>query len=254
MSDLTNGPAPGFWRMLWKTGGLLPLFLGVFTVIFTLISSGELRDGLAFEARGVTVEGDVVDRDSERVRRDDRWQTKYYLTIRYTVSDEEIEMRRSVRRTVYDNTQVGGVHLVRYLPERPRKVEFEVGQTLASGRLMRWISLGLGLATLGTLWWKGGKAVDAIRARKFGAAETVRVSEIREIRHKNGRTYALHWTDAQGTSASSLARSSCAAFDAYPPGTAIEVFRGVKGRMWWVGDVGPRASAATVPSRDKSGS
>ncbi|MFL4470566.1 DUF3592 domain-containing protein [Tateyamaria armeniaca] len=234
--------------MLWHTGGMLPLFLAVFTVIFTLISMAELRKGLAFAARGVEVSGQVMDRDEVRVRRDDRWQTDHYLTMRYTVPDEVIELRRKVTRSVYDASDIGSSRTVRYMPDAPRQVEFKIGETLAAGQTMRWLALALGLATLGTLWWKGGRAVDAIRARKFGALEQVTVTGVREIKHKNDRTYTLEWTDADHVTGSSLTSGSRARYADYPPGSRIEVYRGARGHMWWVGDVGPRTAAATVPS------
>ncbi|WP_299724581.1 DUF3592 domain-containing protein [uncultured Tateyamaria sp.] len=252
MSDLTNGPAPGFWRMLWRTGGMLPLFLAIFTVVMSLISMAELRKGLAFASRGVEVSGEVLDRAEKRVRRDDRWETDYYLTVRYDAQGRVMEKRRKVLKRVYEASDIGSTRRVRYLPEKPETVEFEIGSTLASGKMMRWLSLALGIATLAALWWKGGRAVDAIRARKFGASQWVTVTGIREIKHKNGRSYQLQWTNSDFTTGSSLTAGREATFAPYPPGTKIEVFRGAKGHMWWVGDVGPRNAAATVPSVGKS--
>ncbi|MEO0767186.1 MAG: hypothetical protein AAFY75_14310 [Pseudomonadota bacterium] len=248
MSDLTHGPAPGFWRMLWRTGGALPLFLGVFTVMLTVVSLNEMRAGLAFAARGVEVLGQVMDRDEERVRRDDRWETDYYLTMRYETDRGPVEMRRKVRRQIYDASKVGTLRRVRHMPGLPHKVEFEIGQTIREASKTRWMALAAGLATLGTFWWKGLRAVDAIRARKFGAVEHVTVTGLRELRHKNGWNYRLQWIDDHGGDGESLTSGTRTPFAAYPAGTRIEVFRGVNGHLWWVGDVGPRKSAATVPS------
>ena len=234
--------------MLWRTGGLLPVFMAVFTVIFTLISMNEMRYGLAFASRGVETTGEVIDRQQQRVRRDDRWQTDYYLTMRYEAEGEVVEVRQEVRQYVYDSSEVGSLRYVRYLPEAPRRVEFEIGETLRDGRTMRWLSLAIGIATLAVLWWKGSKAVDAIRARKFGAVEHVTVTGLREVRHKNNTAYALEWVDSEGSAGNSMTRGSRAPFEAYRVGAKIEVFRGVAGHMWWVGDVGPRKVAATVPS------
>ena len=118
--------------------------------------------------------------------------------------------------------------------------------------MMRWLSLALGIATLAALWWKGARAVDAIRARRYGASGQVTVTGVREIKRKNGRSYALEWIDAAGVEGSSLSAGSRARFDACPPGTRIEVFRGARGHMWWVGDVGPRGAAPTMPSVGRS--
>ncbi|MEQ3710323.1 DUF3592 domain-containing protein [Tateyamaria sp.] len=251
MSDLTNGPSPGFWRMLRRTGGLLPVFLAVFMVIFSLISMNEMRKGLAFASRGVETTGEVIDRQQQRVRRDDRWQIDYYLTMRFEAVDEVVEVRQEVRQYVYDTSDIGSFRDVRYLPEAPRRVEFEIGETMRDGRTMRWVSLAIGIATLGVLWWKGSKAVDAIRARKFGAVEYVTVTGLREVKHKNSTAYALEWVDTEGNAGNSMTRGARAPFEAYPVGTQIELFRGVSRRMWWVGDVGPRKAATTVPSVGK---
>ena len=248
MSDLTDGHAPGFWRMLWRTGGVLPIFLFVFAVVFTLISMNELRSGLAFASRGVEVMGQVMDRDEQRVRRDGKWQTDHYLTVRYDVAGKPMEMRRKVRPRVYEASDIGSLRVVRYLPEAPNRVEFEIGQTLRDGGTTRWVALGSGLAALLTLWWKGARAVDAIRARKFGRAEQVTVTGIRKIRHKNGYSYRLQWVDQDGVEGESLSSGSQAPFERYPVHSRVEVFRGVAGHMWWVGDIGPRKAAATVPS------
>lgn len=227
------------------------MFMAVFTVIFTLISMNEMRYGLAFASRGVETTGEVIERQQQRVRRDDRWQIDYYLTMRFQTPEDLIEVRREVRRYVYDTSDVGTLRRVRYLPEAPRRVELEIGETLRDGRTMRWLSLAIGIATLGVLWWKGSNAVDAIRARKFGTVEHVTVTGLREVKHKNSTAYALEWVDGEGIAGNSMTRGVRAPFEAYPIGTKIEVFRGVAGRMWWVGDVGPRKAATTVPSVSK---
>lgn len=53
MKDLTHGPAPGFWKMLWRTNGLLVVIVVVATVAFGINGFIDLRLGQAFDARGV---------------------------------------------------------------------------------------------------------------------------------------------------------------------------------------------------------
>ena len=96
------------------------------------------------------------------------------------------------------------------------------------------------------------RAVDAIRARKFGAAERATVIDVLEHRSKKSVRYQLQWFDKDGTIGTSLSSGRRDRFVPYPRHTSIEVFRGAKGHVWWVGDVGPRERATTVPSVGKS--
>lgn len=238
--------------MLWRTGGVLPLIAAVVTMVMTIASVGALYEGLQFEARGIDTRAAILDRDIRKVRRDGRTETKYRVTFRYVVDGTEHDVTRTVSHRLYEASDVGSTRTVRYLDGRAHRVEFEIGSTMESGWAMRWVALFLGLLTLALLWWKGSRAVDAVRARKFGAQETVTVSEIAVSRHKTGKSYRLQWRDSNGGVGTSLSSGRRARYDPYPVGTQVDIFRGAKGRAWWVGDVGPRAEAATVPSVGKS--
>ncbi|MEO0381875.1 MAG: hypothetical protein AAF252_16525, partial [Pseudomonadota bacterium] len=73
-------------------------------------------------------------------------------------------------------------------------------------------------------------------------------------RNKNSTTttYVLVWRDQHGEQGESLSSSSDSRYSEYGPNSKIEVFRDSKGKTWWVGDVGPRAPATTVPSVGKT--
>ncbi len=238
--------------MLWRTGGVLPLIAGIATVIMSVASFGALYEGLAFEARGVVTSAEIMDRSTRRVRSNDRTKTEYSVLFRYNVNESPMEIQRKVSRHLYEDSLIGTSREVRYLPDRPERVEFQIGSTMESGRAMRWIALVLGLVTLVLLWWKGSRAVDAVRARKFGTQERVTVIDVSVTRVKNGRSYRLKWVDQNGVEATSLSSSKRTRYDAYPPQSQVDIFRGAKGRAWWVGDVGPRTQAETVPSVAKS--
>lgn len=252
MKDLTHGPRPGFWWMLWRLGGLLPLVLAVMTVGVSLGSFGQLKSGLEFEADGVEVTADVVDRSTRQVRSGDRTKTEYRIDVLYMVNGTPVRVPRKVSRALYEASEIGSSRTVRYLPRRPMLVEIVPGETLADGRVARWVALGFGLLTLAVLWWKGAQAVDAIRARKFGTVERVSVVKIIKLKGKNTTRYQLQWFDDNKQFGTSLSSGNRARFDPYPLYSTVEVFRGAKGQAWWVGDVGPRDVAPTVPSVGKS--
>ncbi|MEL6620333.1 MAG: DUF3592 domain-containing protein [Pseudomonadota bacterium] len=247
MQDFSNGPAPGFWRMWWNTGGAIPAVLALFACVLAVWSFANLRDGLVFDRFGVVVEAEVADRRTKRVRRNDRWQTDHYVTLRFRAEDQVIAHERRVSSGFYEDAAPGTMRQVRYVPDAPRKVEFVIGETWRDGQKMRWVSLAAGLGTLVAIWWTAGKAVDGIRARRFGRAGTARVRTLERRKSKNSTSYFLTFYDAAGTPGKTLSSSRKSRYDAYPAGTEIEVFYGAKGRMWWAGDVGPRAAASTVP-------
>jgi len=117
-----------------------------------------------------------------------------------------------------------------------------------------------GLVGLILFLWMGRRAVEAIRARKYGTAEwadVVRVREVRERAIKLERRvigYKLEWRCRQGDLQASFRSRTPERYDRYPPRTKIEVFRDSRGKTWWVGDVGPRTAAASVPDVGKSAS
>ncbi|MEP5630268.1 MAG: hypothetical protein ABJP79_00125 [Tateyamaria sp.] len=252
MKDLTHGPSPGFWWMLWRTGGLLPLLLALNTVMFGITSFGDLKTGLEFRTDGVVATADIVDRSTRRVRGQDGSKTEYLVEFRYFVDEIPFQDQSKVSRALYDTSVIGSTRKVRYLLRNPKKVEFKLGETFARGKLMGWWALGFGVPTLLALWWKGMRAVDAMRAREFGVAERVTVVKLPKHKETKWGSYQLRWFDKDGEFGASLSSVVSGRFAPYPPYTTIEVFRGAKGRMWWVGDVGPRKSARSVPSVDKS--
>ena len=72
MKDHSTGTPPTFWRLFWKNGGVVPIIMAVFTVVFTVVSYSGLRTAEALQAEGETVWGKVVERETRIVRRNDR--------------------------------------------------------------------------------------------------------------------------------------------------------------------------------------
>ena len=256
MKDFTDGPAPGFFRLWWRRGGPFALILAVFVVIASVASYQTLKLGLAFDARGVAIEATATHRREQRVRRNDRTDTDYYVTFAYPVEGVQVSVERKVGLGLYRRLTPGATREIRYLPEQPRRMEYTIGKTWQDGQVIRWIAFALGLGALAALWWTARPAVEALRARKFGQVEWVKVREIdkKTRRTKSGRstTYTLVWVDGDGALGRSLASRSSARYAKFRPGSDIEVYRDSRGKTWWVGDIGPRAAASTVPDAGKS--
>ena len=240
MKDYSSGPPPTFWRLFWKAGGAIPVFMAVFTVIFSLVSASGLRLAAEMEARGEVVLGRVLARETRVVRRNDRNEREYYVTMSYPANGEEITKRKKVSGSLYQQSEEGTERKVRYLPDRPNEVEFRIGENLSNATAMRWVSLLLGLATLAAGWFIGRKTVAMVRARRFGPHEQGEVTEIREKGRGNNRGYQLIWRDARGETGESFKTKRDTRYRNFPPGTAIDLYRDARGRAWWSGDVGGR--------------
>ncbi|MEL6463521.1 MAG: DUF3592 domain-containing protein [Pseudomonadota bacterium] len=244
--------APGFWRIWWRAGAPIPFILGTLTVMVSLSSFGQLRDGLVFDAEGVVTQAQVVDHRTQVVKDDEGKDTDYYVTMQFVARDGPISVEREVARDFFQEHPIGAVRDVRFLPGAPHKVEFVIGQTWQRGQTSRWLALVLGVLSLGSLWYTARSAIDGLLARRFGRAMNARVLEIQRFYHdEDGVSYSLRFVGDNGVFGNSLSRDCESAFASFPPGTTIEVFRGAKGRLWWVGDVGPRATARTVPDASK---
>ena len=126
MKDHSTGTPPTFWRLFWKNGGVVPIIMAVFTVVFTVVSYSGLRTAEALQAEGETVWGKVVERETRIVRRNDRNQRVYYLTMTYPADGKEIRKRKEVSGPLYQKMQDGHESKVRYLPSDPQVVELSL--------------------------------------------------------------------------------------------------------------------------------
>ena len=240
MKDYSTGTPPTFWRLFWKAGGAIPVFFAVVTVVFSLISASELRLALEMEARGEVALGRVISRETRTVRRNDRNEREYFVTMIYPANGTDVTKRKKVSGSVYQQSPEGAERKVRYLPDRPEAVEFRIGENRSDSATLRWVALLLGLATLGAGWFIGRKAVAMVRARRFGPHEFGEVTEIREKGKGNKKGYQLVWRDARGEAGESLRTRRDTRYQNFPPGTQIDLFRDARGRAWWSGDVGRR--------------
>ncbi|APX11946.1 hypothetical protein [Tateyamaria omphalii] len=255
MRDYTHGPAPGFFRLWWGNNALFPILLAVSFGLLMVFEYQEAAFAADLDVQGVVVEATAVDRREISVRRYGQTERDYYVTFQYVAGGETQIVERKVPRHVYRAMTLGAVRDIRYVRASPRQMEYTVGGTRDTGQRVRWLALALGLATLGVFWWTARPAVEALRARRFGAAEWARVVRIDErvTRTKNGTTkrYVLAWQDHRGERGESLPSLSSDRYLRYPSGSEIEVYRDSRGKTWWVGDVGPRAAAPPVPDVSK---
>lgn len=226
-------------------GGWLVFVFALPFLILTLISHSQLKLADRFDAEGreasATVAGkyyrESTDSDGDRT-------VSYYLNLAFTTdAGEEIEITRSVSRARYHTTQEGDAIPLWYLESDPAETELSRGETRSGSRITQIIGLVFGLLTLGALWFTGGRAVAATRARKYGAEETATVTghERTGVRINNRPRYRLTWRDATGRSGKSMMHER-GDIDVFPVGSEITVYQGLK-RAWWAGDVGRRAKA-----------
>jgi hypothetical protein len=233
-------------------GGVFLMFLAVMTVLSTLASFSYLRVGFAMEARGVVVPGTVVDR--EFVIRHTRrgGDTIYRVTVAYSAQGAVIRKRREVSRVFYNRYAEGARLTVRYLPDQPQTVEFEIGEQMRSGWAFHWLSLGLGVVVIGVSYWKARRIVAGIRARRYGEVGTGHSLGYKKFRFGPIAFYVLQWHDAYGAQGQSLWTRRHRRYDFYPKGTKVRFYRDLTGNMWWIGDVGPREQDAKLARNAKS--
>ena len=99
----------------------------------------------------------------------------------------------------------------------------------------------IGLVWLAALWITGRWAVEALRARRYGACEMAEVTGIERsaVRVNNTPRYRLTWQDGRGRRGQSLLRKK-RDVDGYGAGDRVRIYQGLK-RPWWAGDIGDRA-------------
>lgn len=222
------------------------MFFLVLFVYFVFESIPNLLAARAFEKHGVIIEAEVdagADTAFRIVREaasPGKTEDERYLFVRYDVDGREFNEVGVVPRAVYENAVRSGTHPVRYMADDPSNVEFTIGETWDTGAKARLVAPLSGLTWLATLWLTAGTAFAAMRARRYGPRERARVRAIVPWRYRWITLFMLEFCCADGRIHRSMASKSSLRYAAYPPGTEVDVFRGAKGRLWWVGDLGPR--------------
>ncbi|WP_136441405.1 DUF3592 domain-containing protein [Pacificoceanicola onchidii] len=234
-------PVP-FWKLYLRMGGWFSV--AFFVVLAALTIGSHIAHGFAerFETEGRRTQAEVLDKEiSESTDSDGDTTYTYYLTLAYsTNTGEDIVKDSSVSKGFYWETDIGDFIPILYLESQPRRIETNEGSNRTAGQVMQIIGLVDGLLFLGAFWYSGRRAVAAIRARRYGARESVTVAELyaTSVTVNNRRRYRLKWRDAQGKVGYSLMYPKDALLP-YPPGHRITIYQGIK-KAFWEGDVGPR--------------
>ena len=231
------------FKLFWRMGGWITLiFLGIFGIM-TLISLSAYHTAARFAAEGLETTAEVTDRYYRESRDSDGDRTvTYYLVLDYTtLAGQAMNVHRTVGSSLYNKTQVGMTMPVWYLASEPDELELSQGENHSGAIIAQVIGLIFAAGFLGGLWYWGGKAVAATRARRFGARERVVVTGVEpsNVTVNKTRLYRVHWREASGRMGKSMVfRPEVLA--QIGRGTEITVYQGIK-RAWWEGDVGPRA-------------
>ncbi len=239
-----NAPR-GWWSLFFRLGGWAALVLGAGLFVLTLFSAGALylagkvdREGaLAYAAVAAKREG--VD-------------GAHYVTFTYKVrGGGGRSVEKKVPQAYFDAVQPGDERPVRYLADRPGRIEEDIGYYRRIGVRLRWIGLAVGLAGLAALWLFGKRANRAVRVRRDGER---RLADVIGIRDANvvlndipqGR---LQWREPDGRTGESLLHDAAWLRRTWGPGDSVAVYR--LGRLaYWEGDVGPPAASVSAGLAD----
>lgn len=243
MKDQTIPPASLF-RLFNRMGGWIVIVLGVMLVLITLVSQLALNTAQRFEAEGVAATATVEEKyTTTSTDSDGDTTTSYWLTFRFVTADKrEMTLTETVGTSLYRQVSPGDTFELLYLRSDPERVETSPGSNRAASLYTQISALVFGLLWLVGLWRVGSWAVAAVRARKYGARETVRLTGIERsgVRINNRPRYRLTWKDSQGRAGKSLLQPKDRIRD-LSGGDRIDIYRGLK-TGWWVGDVGERSN------------
>lgn len=250
MAHVAQDHPVSFLRLFWRMGGWVTLICGVILLVFTLISHATLGLAERFDAEGLKATATVLDRTyTESVDSDGDKTTTYYLSIVFeTDVGREVRLKPSVGSSLYDRTRIGDEIPVWYLQSDPSQIETRRGQNRSAATVTQVIGAVFGVVMLVALWVPGGRAVSALRARRYGRRDMAEVTGLKKTGwtvNKEHR-YRLQWRDSAGRAGESLAYKQDR-LTPYRVGSKVPVYQGLK-RTWWEGDVGP-----SVHARDPQG-
>ncbi|MBZ0122695.1 MAG: DUF3592 domain-containing protein [Roseovarius sp.] len=242
ISDAALAPVP-MWRLFLRMGGWFVLGLGAVLLVLALVGQQFFAAAKRFEAEGrhapalVTEKYITESTDSDGDKSITRW-----LDLEFTTREgERIAITKSVGTGEYHRAVKGQEIDLWYLESAPSRVEITRGSNARGAGIVQIVLLALGAGWLGLLWMVGRWVVEALRARRYGAREEARVTEVHRtsVRVNNRPRYRLKWRDGQGREGQSLMRR-IDELEGYRPGDPVRIYHGLK-RSWWAGDIGDRA-------------
>jgi hypothetical protein len=234
-----NQTAPRPWFALFLASkGWWALAAAVALLVVTIFSVTQYRLAAALDARGVQTVATVV--GGRVVRGDD--SDSYYMTFAFAdQAGRPYQIEKSVSGRFYRDNGRGSAQVIRYLPDRPEKMEYYVGKAQKDARLLQLVALAAGIGGLAALWYAGNQATRAIKSRRYGYAATARVTGFKEHLDDDGRKTGkgtMSWRTERGIAGTSLTHPM-ALLTRHAPGDTIPVFVRAN-ESWWEGDVGPR--------------
>lgn len=223
-------------------GGWVTLIFLVLLCIMTLFSTLSLNLAERFEAEGRETAAAVLDKyQTVTTDSDGDREVTYYFVLQYdTQRGETLEITESVGSGIYNRTQTNTRIPIWYLETEPDRIEVTKGSNRTASIVTRWIALVFGIVALAVMWFPARRAVAAVRARRYGARETARVTGTKRTNYRvnNRYRYRLTWKEQSGRSGESLAYRE-SQLSGFQRGEKITVYQGIK-RAWWSGDVGHR--------------
>ena len=231
----------GWFNLFLRFGGWACFLFGGLLVVLTFFSASALYLADRMDAEGRLARATVTDkRVAVRVDEDGDESRDYFLTFTYKTRDGGLSTEAKVPLPVHNRLHIGDEHVIRYLNDDPRQVEYEIGQYREKGRILRHIGLGIGLLGLVLLWRFGARTNAAILARRDGDKRYAVItgiigSGVEVNEREKGR---LEWREPDGQTGRSLMHDLDKLRDLYEAGDRIVVFRRGKD-AYWEGDVGP---------------
>lgn len=239
-----NRHTPRSWfRLFLRFGGWAGILFGLLLVIMTFISESRLYLAGQMDREGRYAPAVVMDkRVAISVDADGDESRSYYVEFRFKSADGGQDRETRVDRSYYNSVSRSDEVTIRYLRSDPGTIEVEEGQFRSAGLAFRWIGLLFGIGGLFVLWFVGGKAAAAVRARRFGKKRYGVVTGITETRWEvNDRKQArLAWREEDGQTGESMMRDLRYLSERYRAGDKIVVFR-LGRKSYWEGDIGPPA-------------
>ena len=240
-------PPISLFRLFWRMGGWVVIVFGAVFLIVTLIGYLSFQAAERFTREGVPATAVVTEKYLEESRDSDGDTViDYYLTLKFeTQAGRAMRLTEMVSNDEYARAQEGGAFDLLYLRSDPTRVELTQGSNARAANGLQIAALCMGLIWLAGLWWIGRWAVEAGRARAYGARQVAHVTEVREsnVKVNNSYRYRLVWKDAAGHEGTSLLHKATV-LDGYGNGDPIVIYQGLK-RSWWAGDIGDREGGST---------
>lgn len=224
-------------KIVRKTNLWMPVVALVVAVICSGMSAMKARSASLLEEFGVVVQGVVTNRERRETRDSDGDVTiSYYVSYRYSAGGEILSYRKKVGSGFYNSVRIDQVIPIRYLPDRPKSHEYQIGSFRREATELAGFAGLAGIVMSGLLIWIVTKSGPLFRALKGGEVRQAQViSHVQKPgRGKSGGRYGrLRWRDEHGVEGLSGVVPMLDVVS-HPVGTRIRVVIDPKSRLgYW---------------------